>query len=86
MAPMSRLDLEVRLAALRAQLAAVPTGDPEEDGVAGDQVREAYGELLDEHRADPESLSRIREVGRLIDLAVERGDLPRALIRRGPRS
>jgi hypothetical protein len=81
---MTRLDLEVRLATLLAQLTALPGGDPDEDGEAGDQVREAYGELLDEYRADPASLSRIREVGRLIEQAVERGDLPRALIRRGP--
>ena len=81
---MSR-DLDARLAALRAQLAALPTGDPDGDGEAADQVREAYGELLDEYRADPASLTRIREVGRLIEQAVERGDLPRALIRRGPR-
>lgn len=69
--------LEYRLLGLRAALEAA--------GDDGDWVREAYGELLEEHRGDPARLARIRAVGRLIDAAVERGDLPRALIRRGPR-
>jgi hypothetical protein len=86
--------LDYRLAGLRAALdAGSPnTGSPSagianagmiDDG--GDWVREAYGELLEEHRDHPARLARIRHVGRLIDEAVERGDLPRALIRRGPR-
>ncbi len=54
-------------------------------GGDGDGIRELYGELLEEHRGEPAALARIREVGRLIDEAVERGDLPRALIRRAPR-
>jgi hypothetical protein len=70
--------LDYRLAGIRAAL--------EQPAVADDdEVREAYGELLDEHRGDPDAVTRIRAVGRLIDEAVERGDLPRALIRRGPR-
>lgn len=71
--------LDYRLAGLRAALDAAS-----QDGDA-DLVREAYGELLEEHRGQPERLARIRAVGRLIDAAVERGDLPRALIRRAPR-
>ncbi|HEU5060682.1 MAG TPA: hypothetical protein VFU21_29325 [Kofleriaceae bacterium] len=72
--------LDFRLAGLRAALEVA--GDDDADT---DWVREAYGELLEEHRDDGARLARIREVGRLIDAAVARGDLPRALIRRGPR-
>lgn len=74
--------LALRLGWLRAALAEQRrrAGDGEDDG-----IRELYGELLDEHRDQPAALARIREVGRLIDEAVERGDLPRALIRRAPR-
>jgi hypothetical protein len=69
--------LEYRLLALRAGL----------EGAADDAdwVREAYGEILEEHRDDPARVARIRAVGRLIDAAVTRGDLPRALVRRAPR-
>ncbi len=68
--------LEFRLLGLRAGL----------EGAADDDwVREAYGELLEEYRDDPVRLARIRAVGRLIDAAVARGDLPRALVRRAPR-
>ncbi len=72
--------LDYRLAGLRAALE--QEGDGADDA---DWVREVYGELLEEHRGDAARLTRIREVGRLIDAAVERGDLPRALIRRAPR-
>jgi len=75
--------LEYRLAGLRAALDAAVQDSGE--GGDTDWVREAYGELLEEHRDDPPRLSRIRAVGRLIDAAVERGELPRAFIRRGPR-
>ena len=76
--------LDYRLAGLRAALdAGSAHAGSIDDG--GDWVREAYGELLEEHRDHPARLARIRAVGRLIDEAVERGDLPRALIRRGPR-
>lgn len=72
--------LDYRLAGLRAALE-----DAGHGGDDADWVREVYGELLEEHRDDAARLARIRAVGRLIDAAVERGDLPRALIRRGPR-
>lgn len=72
--------LAVRLGWLRGAL-----GERRRRGGEDDGIRELYGELLDEHRGHPEALARIREVGRLIDEAVERGDLPHALIRRGPR-
>ena len=74
--------LDYRLAGLRAALDAAAAADDEADT---DWVREVYGELLEEHRDDGARLARIREVGRLIDAAARRGDLPRALIRRGPR-
>jgi hypothetical protein len=71
--------LDYRLACLRA---AIAMGG---DGEDGDEVRELYGELCDEYRGDPTALAGIRAVGREIDQAVARGDLPRALVRRGPR-
>ncbi|HLU68624.1 MAG TPA: CoA-binding protein [Kofleriaceae bacterium] len=80
----SGLLLDQQLAALREALDAGVAGR-DDDGEAADQVREVYGELLEQYRADPDALSRVREVGRLIEEAVQRGDLPRALIRRGPR-
>jgi hypothetical protein len=75
--------LDFRLAGLRAALEVA--GQDRSGDVDTDWVREAYGEMVEEHRDDAARLARIREVGRLIDAAVERGDLPRALIRRGPR-
>ena len=77
--------LDYRLAGLRAALEQAGQGDDGPDGGDADWVREVYGELLEEHRGDAAQLARIREIGRLIDAAVERGDLPRALIRRAPR-
>jgi hypothetical protein len=77
--------LDFRLAGLRAALEVAGATSGEDTDADTDWVREAYGELLEEHRDDGARLARIREVGRLIDAAVARGDLPRALIRRGPR-
>jgi len=90
--------LRYRMACLRAALAGFrPDGEPgdaergddpddgQDDGQDDDYVRELYGELLDEHRGDPDALARIRELGALIDQAVDRGDLPRAIVRRAPR-
>lgn len=74
--------LDYRLAGLRA---AIDDAGQADDGGDTDWVREVYGELLEEHRDDAARLARVRAVGRLIDAAVERGDLPRALIRRAPR-
>jgi hypothetical protein len=77
--------LEYRLLALRAALDAAGLPDPDDRDGDTDWVREVYGELLEEHRGHPARLARIRAVGRLIDAAVARGDLPRALVRRAPR-
>lgn len=73
--------LRLRLAELRAALAGAGSDDEDDD-----RVRELYGELLEEFRAEPGAIARIREVGALIDAAVDRGDLPRAIVRRAPRS
>ena len=75
--------LDFRLVGLRAALDVAAAAV--DDDADAEWVREAYGELLEEHRNDGARLARIREVGRLIDAAVERGDLPRALFLRGPR-
>jgi hypothetical protein len=72
--------LDYRVACLRAALAAGPGPLPDDD-----EIRELYGELCDDHADDAEALARIREVGRQIDDAVARGDLPRAMVRRRPR-
>jgi hypothetical protein len=78
--------LRYRMACLRAALAGFhPVRDPELDQDDDDYVSELYGELLEEHRADPEALARIRELGALIEQAVDRGELPRAIVRRAPR-
>jgi hypothetical protein len=74
--------LRFRLAELRAALVGLASDDDDDD----DSVREMYGELLEEFRAEPGAIARIREVGALIDAAVDRGELPRAIVRRGPRS
>lgn len=76
--------LRYRMACLRAALAGFRPDGEDEDG-DDDYVRELYGELLEEHRADPAALTRIRELGPLIEDAAQRGDLPRAIVRRAPR-
>jgi hypothetical protein len=76
--------LRYRIACLRAGLAGFRPDGEDEDG-DDDYVRELYGELLEDHRADPAALTRIRELGPLIEDAAQRGDLPRAIVRRGPR-
>jgi hypothetical protein len=89
--------LRYRMACLRAALAGFrPDGEPGDvdrrddtddgaDDADDDYVRELYCELLEEHRGNPEALIRIRELGALIDQAVDRGELPRAIVRRAPR-
>lgn len=79
--------MRYRMACLRGALAGYrPDGEPDlADDDGDDYVRELYGELLEDHRGDAEALARIRELGALIDQAVDRGELPRAIVRRGPR-
>ncbi len=81
--------MRYRMACLRGALAGYRAdGEPDlaDDDGDDDYVRELYGELLEDHRGDPDALARIRELGALIDQAVDRGELPRAIVRRGPRS
>lgn len=47
-----------------------------------DSIRETYSELLDENAENPTSLSRIKEVGKLIIAAERAGRLPTAFVRR----
>lgn len=82
--------LRHRLARIKAALAGLRTAPgesrpPTDEDADDDLVRELYGDLLEEHRGDPDAMARIRELGPLIDEAVDRGDLPRAIVRRGPR-
>lgn len=80
--------MRYRMACLRGALAGYRSdGEPDlaDDDGDDDYVRELYGELLEDHRGDPDALARIRELGALIDQAVDRGELPRAIVRRGPR-
>lgn len=74
-------DLDGRLVVLRAELADLSVAGDDVD----DHIRELYGALCDDYADDPAALARVHEIGRLIDAAVARGDLPRALVRRRPR-
>jgi len=78
--------LAYRLIGLRAALEAArtPSFSSDADELA-ELLRESYVELLEEHRGSSEATQRIRAIGRLIDEATSRGELPRALIRRAPR-
>jgi len=76
--------LRYRLACLRAALFGFRPNDEDEAG-DDDYVRELYCELIEENRADPDALARVRELGTFLDEAVERGELPRAIVRRAPR-
>ncbi|HTM22406.1 MAG TPA: hypothetical protein VL172_17920 [Kofleriaceae bacterium] len=62
-----------QIASLRARI----------EAAADDDVREHYSELLDEYRADPGAVARIRLLGRRIDELTREGKLPRALVLRG---
>jgi tetratricopeptide (TPR) repeat protein len=71
------LYLRYRLAWLWAAL--IERADSEDD-----TIRERYSELLEEHAADEAALKHIRRLGRALDQATQRGEFPRALVRRGP--
>lgn len=58
-------------------------GAPEDIEELGEEVRERYSELLDEHREDPDALAQIREIGAIITRLESEGLLPQCLIRRG---
>jgi hypothetical protein len=61
-----------QIASLRARIEA---GD--------DDAREQYSELLEEHDADPDAVTRIRALGKRIDDLTREGKLPRAMVLRG---
>jgi hypothetical protein len=68
--------LRWRIAVVRALIAAPP--DP-------DAVREAYGELVDRYRDDPQSLARIKPIGDEIRRRESDGSLPSTLVVRSDR-
>ena len=70
------LALRWRIAVVRAVIAAPPDGDA---------VREAYGELIDRYREDPDGLARLRPLGDEIRRLEADGTLPRAMVARSDR-
>ena len=70
------LALRWRLAVVKALIASPPDGDA---------VREAYGELVDRYRGDPDGLARLRPLGDEIRRLEADGTLPSALVVRSER-
>jgi hypothetical protein len=70
------LALRWRLAVLRGLMADPPDGDA---------VREAYGELVDRYRDDPECLAVVKPLGDEIRRLEAAGALPSALVVRSDR-
>lgn len=70
------LALRWRIAVVRGVIAAPPDGDA---------VREAYGELVDRYREDPDRLARLRPLGDEIRRLEAEGALPSALVARSER-
>lgn len=68
--------LHFRLASLRAALEGL--ADREDD-----EIRELYSELLEEFSGDADALREIRLLGQALEAAVERGEMPRAMVIRG---
>jgi hypothetical protein len=66
--------LYYRLARLRSLLV---------DAQDGDELRELYSELLEDYSGDSSALDEIRGVGEEIQAAVDKGEVPRAMVRRG---
>lgn len=69
--------LHFRLASLRVAIEGLADRDD-------DEIRELYSELLEEFSGDAESLQEIRSLGQALEAAVERGEMPRAMVIRGP--
>jgi hypothetical protein len=65
-----------RIVVVRAVIAAPPDGDA---------VREAYGELVDRYRDQPEELARLRPLGDEIRRLEASGALPSAMVVRSDR-
>lgn len=70
------LALRWRIAVVRGVIAAPPDGDA---------VREAYGELVDRYRAEPERLAQLRALGDEIRRLEAEGALPSTLVARSDR-
>lgn len=70
------LALRWRIATVRGVIAAPPDADA---------VREAYGELVDRYRGDPDGLARLRALGEEIRRLEAEGTLPRAMVARSER-
>lgn len=62
-----------------AKLAALIGGQADPDD---DESRELYSELLEEFSGDSEALARIHYHGQVLEEAVRRGDMPRAMVLR----
>ncbi len=73
---MSDADLQSEIARVRALIANPPDGDA---------VREAYGELVDRYRDDPEQLAQLRALGDEIRKLEAEGTLPSAMVARSDR-
>jgi hypothetical protein len=72
----SDVDLQSEIARVRALIANPPDGDA---------VREAYGELVDRYRDDPEQLAQLRALGDEIRKLEAEGTLPSAMVARSDR-
>jgi hypothetical protein len=70
------LALRWRIAVVRGVIAAPPDGDA---------VREAYGELVDRYREDPDRLARLRALGDEIRRLEADGTLASAMVARSDR-
>jgi hypothetical protein len=69
--------LQFRLASLRVSISGLADQD-------SDAVRELYSEILEEFSGDTAAVQEIRRIGEAMAEAVERGEMPRAMVIRGP--
>lgn len=69
--------LKFRLASLRVSMGDLADQD-------SDAIRELYSELLEEFSDDKAAVQEIRRLGEALEEAVERGEMPRAMVIRGP--
>jgi hypothetical protein len=69
--------LHFRLASLRVAINGMADRE-------NDEIRELYSELLEEFSGDAEALREIRSLGEALEAAVDRGEMPRAMVIRGP--
>ncbi len=68
--------LHFRLASLRVSIHGLADRD-------SDAIREVYSELLEEFSGDTDAMEEIRRLGESLEAAVERGEMPRAMVIRG---